>query len=75
MKPLTFAFAVIAAYHRLAWGRLALARAQAPAAAPHRIISLVPAVTEMLFAIGAGPEVVGVSSFDTFPPEVASRPR
>ena len=48
----------------------------APAArtlAPSRIISLVPAVTEMLFAIGAGREVIGVSSFDTFPPEVASR--
>ncbi len=43
-------------------------------AAPHRIVSLVPAVTEMLFAIGAGDEVVGVSSFDHYPPEAASRP-
>jgi iron complex transport system substrate-binding protein len=41
----------------------------------HRIISLVPAVTEMLFAIGAGPDVVGVSSFDRFPPEVESIPK
>src|SRR2546428_284470 len=40
---------------------------------PARIISLIPAVTEMLFAIGAGPEVVGVSSFDRFPSEVSSR--
>jgi iron complex transport system substrate-binding protein len=37
---------------------------------PKRIISIVPAVTEMLFAIGAGPEVIAVSSFDTWPPEV-----
>ena len=37
---------------------------------PARIISLVPAVTEMLFAVGAGPRVVGVSNFDHFPPEV-----
>jgi ABC-type Fe3+-hydroxamate transport system substrate-binding protein len=37
---------------------------------PARIISLVPAVTEMLFAIGAGPRVIGVSSFDHFPPDV-----
>lgn len=44
-------------------------------AAPTRIISLVPALTEMLFAIGAGPQVVGVSSYDTFPPEAASRPK
>lgn len=34
---------------------------------PDRIISLVPAVTEMLFAIGAGPQVVGIGSFDQLP--------
>ena len=43
--------------------------------APGRIISLIPAVTEMLFAIGAGPQVVAVGSFDTFPPEVQSLPK
>ena len=42
---------------------------------PRRIISLVPALTEMLFAIGAGPQVVAVSSFDTYPPAVATRPK
>jgi iron complex transport system substrate-binding protein len=46
----------------------------APATA-RRIVSLVPAVTEMLFAIGAGPQVVGVSSYDSFPPEVESLPK
>jgi iron complex transport system substrate-binding protein len=46
--------------------------AQAPA---RRIVSIVPAVTEMLFAIGAGPQVAGVSSFDDFPPEVKGLPR
>jgi iron complex transport system substrate-binding protein len=40
-----------------------------------RIISIVPAVTEMLFAIGAGSSVVGVSSYDTYPAEVSSRAR
>ena len=40
-----------------------------------RIVSLVPALTEMLFAIGAGPQVVAVSSYDEFPPEVKSLPR
>ena len=45
------------------------------AEAPKRIVSLVPALTEMLYAIGAGPQVVGVSSFDDFPPEVKSLPR
>jgi iron complex transport system substrate-binding protein len=29
----------------------------------------------MLFAIGAGPQVVGVSSYDAFPPEVKKLPR
>ena len=48
---------------------------QKAVAAPARIISLVPAVTEMLFAVGAGPRVVGVSSFDHFPPEVERLPR
>ena len=40
-----------------------------------RIVSLVPALTEVLFAIGAGPQVVGVSSFDEFPPDVKQLPR
>lgn len=40
-----------------------------------RIISVVPALTEVLFAIGAGPQVVGVSSYDRFPPEVEALPR
>lgn len=42
---------------------------------PARIISLIPAVSEMLFAIGAGPQVVAVSSFDDYPPEVLKLPR
>ena len=44
-------------------------------AAPEAIVSLSPTATEMLFAIGAGPQVVGVSSFDQFPPEVGNLPR
>ena len=39
-------------------------------AAPQRIVSAIPAVTEILFAIGAGPQVVGVGSYDRYPPEV-----
>ena len=40
-----------------------------------RIVSLVPNVTEMLFAVGAGMQVVGVSSYDDFPPETKALPR
>lgn len=42
---------------------------------PQRIVSLIPATTEMLFAIGAGSRIVGVSNYDEFPPEVARIPR
>lgn len=48
---------------------------QTPATAPKRIVSLVPALTEMLFTLGAGPQVVAVSSYDEFPPEVKSLPK
>lgn len=57
---------------------LLLCAAAAPAAQPERrpqrIVSSVPAVTEMLFAIGAGPQVAAVSSFDRSP-EAAGLPR
>ena len=41
---------------------------------PKRIISLVPNVTEILFAIGAGPQVVAVSTYDIEPAEVRALP-
>lgn len=53
----------------------AAATLQRPDAQPSRIISLIPAVTEMLFAIGAGAEVIAVSSFDEYPPEVRTLQR
>ena len=43
--------------------------------APRRVISLIPALTEMVYAIGAGTELVAVGSFDEYPPQVASLPR
>ncbi|HEV3215134.1 MAG TPA: helical backbone metal receptor, partial [Vicinamibacterales bacterium] len=43
------------------------------AAAPQRIVSLIPSITEMLFAMGAGDRVVGVSNFDRYPPETATK--
>ena len=46
-----------------------------PAVGPVRIVSLVPSVTETLFAIGAGPEVVGVSQYCDFPPEAVKLPK
>lgn len=40
-----------------------------------RIVSLVPSVTETLFALGLGDQVVGVSSYDDYPPNVTKLPR
>ena len=39
-----------------------------------RIVSLLPSATEILFAIGAGDRVVGVTHECDFPPEARSRP-
>jgi iron complex transport system substrate-binding protein len=38
-----------------------------------RIVSLSPTATEMLYAIGAGDQVVAVDSYSTFPAETASK--
>ncbi len=40
-----------------------------------RIVSLAPSVTETLFALGAGPDVVGVSQYCDYPPEVLKLPK
>jgi iron complex transport system substrate-binding protein len=41
---------------------------------PERIVSLTPATTEILFAVGAGPRVVATTDFDDFPPEALALP-
>jgi ABC-type Fe3+-hydroxamate transport system substrate-binding protein len=40
-----------------------------------RIVSLIPAATEMLFSMGAGDRVVAVSTYDHFPAAVERLPR
>jgi len=42
---------------------------------PQRIVSLTPSVTEILFALGAGDEVVGVSQYSDFPPQATRLPQ
>jgi iron complex transport system substrate-binding protein len=49
--------------------------APADRAFPRRIISVVPATTEMLFAMGAGDRLVAGGTFDRYPPEVEKLPR
>lgn len=40
---------------------------------PRRIISVAPAITEILFALGCGDCVVGVSDYCKYPPEAAGK--
>ncbi len=40
---------------------------------PQRIVSLAPSNTEILFAIGAGDRVVGVTDYCNYPPEVVEK--
>lgn len=41
----------------------------------HRIISIIPSTTEMLFAMGAGDRVIAVGTYDRYPPEALKLPR
>lgn len=45
-----------------------------PPAARSRIVSLIPATTEILFALGAGDRVVGRTKWDGWPPEALRVP-
>ena len=49
--------------------------AAATDARPSRIVSLVPAVTEMIYAMGDGARVAAVSNYDRFPADVARLPK
>ena len=44
-------------------------------AAPQRVACATPAVAEIVFALGCGGRVVGVSEFTEWPPEAAEKPR
>ena len=74
MKRLLLLLAVIAS---LVLMRTAGSSAQrgTTLAGPQRIVSLVPATTEMLYVMGAGNRLVGVGSYDRYPPDVEKLPR
>lgn len=40
---------------------------------PQRLVSLAPSMTEILFALGLGDRVVGVTTFCTYPPEAQQK--
>lgn len=43
-----------------------------PAPSCHRMVSMSPGITETLFALGLGEQLVGVTRFCTYPPETSS---
>lgn len=47
----------------------------AGAGPPQRIVSTAPSATEMLYALGLGDRVVGVTSYCHYPPEAAKKPK
>ncbi len=56
-------------------GALCTGAAAEPASPPKRIISLAPNVTEILFALGLGNNIVGVTTFCDYPPEAKKKPK
>jgi len=59
----------------LAVAALVASAVMATHAEARRVVSIIPATTEMLFAMGAGDRLVAVGSYDRFPPEVDRLPR
>lgn len=45
------------------------------AAPPQRIVSTTPSITELLYALGLGDRVVGVTRFCRYPPEAQQKPK
>jgi iron complex transport system substrate-binding protein len=60
--------------HRRVFGILLLAAALW-AAPPQRIVSTAPSITELLYALGLGDRVVGVTRFCRYPPEAQLKPK
>jgi iron complex transport system substrate-binding protein len=55
--------------------RDALGREVTLEAPPQRLIGLAPSITEILYYLGLGDRVVGVTQFSSYPPEAALKPK
>jgi len=54
---------------------LALILAATLSAQPQRIVSTAPSITELLYALGLGDRIVGVTRFCRYPPEAQQKPK
>jgi iron complex transport system substrate-binding protein len=52
-----------------------VALAAGPASPPKRIVSLAPSMTEILYALGLGDNIVGVTTFCDYPEEAKKKPK
>ena len=41
---------------------------------PHRLICLAPSITDTVFALGNGSDIVGITDYTKYPPEAAQKP-
>ncbi|MBE9486626.1 MAG: ABC transporter substrate-binding protein, partial [Chloroflexi bacterium] len=71
---LLFCFALPLSAMAISWTD-AMGRSVEVPEAPQRIVSLVPSVTEILFALGLDDRVAGVTSFCTYPEQALSKPQ
>ncbi len=55
--------------------RDALGREVSLKSSPKRIVSMAPSLTEILYYLGLGERVVGVTQFSYFPPEAGQKPK
>lgn len=67
--------AAAAATSAILLASLSVAAGVADASPPARVVSLAPAITETLFALGLGARVVGVSTWCDWPPEATGLPK
>jgi len=75
LPALTLAALCAAGCERSGAGRQTTSAPAPTYASAKRIVSLSPNVTEIVFALGQGHRVVGVSSFCTYPPQASRLPQ